>query len=150
KQREIEDFTHTIAHDLKAPLRAIVIATNALREEVPDETRRHVVRILQRARETENMVHDLLGMMRIVSEPEPVGTVDLGAVTAQALEVLRPEIAARQVRVAVAESLPEVPGQATKLRHVVENLVGNAIRFVPARTGVVAVTARRHDGAVVL
>jgi len=45
------------------------------------------------------MIVDLLGMVRIVSEPEPVETVDLGAVTAQALDVLHPHIAARQVHI---------------------------------------------------
>ena len=85
-----------------------------------------------------------------MSEPEPIGTVDLGAVTAEALEVLQPPIAARQVRVDVATPLPAVPGQATKLPHVVANLVGNAIRFVPPGTGTVGVTATRQAGAVIL
>jgi signal transduction histidine kinase len=83
------------------------------------------------------MVVDLVGMVRIVSEPEPVETVDLGAVIAQALDVLHPHIAARQVQVDVTAPLPAIPGQATKLRHVVANLIGNAIRFVPTGTGAI-------------
>jgi signal transduction histidine kinase len=43
-----------------------------------------------------------------------------------------------------------VPGQATKLRHVVANLVGNAITFVPAGAGQVGVSATRDGGFVVL
>jgi signal transduction histidine kinase len=83
-------------------------------------------------------------------EAEPVGTVDLGAVVADALEVLEPQIATRRVRVDVATPLPSVPGQATKLGHVVGNLIGNAIRFVPEETGEIAVSSAREDGALVL
>jgi signal transduction histidine kinase len=89
-------------------------------------------------------------MVRIVSEPEPVETVDLGAVTAQALEVLQPHIAARSVEVDVTSPLPAIPGQATKLRHVVANLVGNAIRFVPRGSGRVDISAARDGQWVVL
>ncbi|TMA51843.1 MAG: ATP-binding protein, partial [Deltaproteobacteria bacterium] len=46
--------------------------------------------------------------------------------------------------------LPAVPGQATKLRHVVANLVGNAIRFVPPGTGKIGVSATREGASVVL
>jgi signal transduction histidine kinase len=96
------------------------------------------------------MIVDLLRMVRIVSEPEPVESVDLGAVTAQAVEALQAHIAARGVQVDVAGPLPSVPGQATKLRHVVANLVGNAVRFVPSGTGVIGVSARREGRSVVL
>jgi signal transduction histidine kinase len=151
KQTEIEEFTYTVAHDLKAPLSAISMTADLLLgDHLPDPTRADVTRILRLAGETENMIIDLLGMVRIVSEPEPVETVDLGAVTAQALDVLHPHIAARQVQVDVTAPLPAIPGQATKLRHVVANLIGNAIRFVPAGTGAIGVSAAREDGSVVL
>ena len=117
---------------------------------LPNRVRSDVTRILRLAGETENMIVDLLGLVRIVSEPEPVETVDLGAVTAQALDVLQPHIAARGVHVDVTAPLPAIPGQATKLRHVVANLVGNAVRFVPAGTGKIGVSATREGASVIL
>ncbi|TMA35382.1 MAG: HAMP domain-containing histidine kinase [Deltaproteobacteria bacterium] len=151
KQAEIEDFTYTVAHDLKAPLSAITMTADLLLDEdLAEPMRGDVTRILRLAGDTENMIVDLLGMVRIVSEPEPVDTVDLAAVTAQALDVLHPHIAARQVQVDVTTPLPAVPGQATKLRHVVANLVGNAIRFVPPGTGKIGVSATREGASVVL
>ncbi len=119
KQAEVEEFTYTVAHDLKAPLSAISITADQLLDDgLPDPARADVARIFRLAGETENMLVDLLAMLRIVSEPEPVGTVDLAAITAQALDVLQPHIAARNVQVDVAAPLPAVPGQANKLRHV--------------------------------
>jgi len=154
KQAEMEDFAYTVAHDLKSPLSAITIAADGLldghADELADPVRSDVTRILRLAGETENMIVDLLGLVRIVSEPEPVETVDLGTVTAQALDVLHPHIATRHVRVDVTMPLPAIPGQATKLRHVVANLIGNAIRFVPSGTGAIGVSATREGAAVIL
>ena len=154
KQAEIEDFAYAIAHDLKAPLTAISMTADGVLDahpnDIPEDVRTDVARVLRVAGETENMIGELLRMMRIVSEPEPVETVDLGAVTAQAIDLLQQHIAARRVQVAVVAPLPEVPGQATKLSHVVANLVDNAIRFVPAETGAIDVSATRDGSSVVL
>ncbi len=151
KQAEIEDFAYAVTHDVKAPLSAIGVTADGLLDgELAEPVRAELKRILRVAGETEIRIVDLLSMVRIVSDPEPVGTVDLGAVTAQAVEMLRPQFAARGVEVDVASPLPAVPGQATKLRHVVENLVGNAIRFVPPGTGRIDVSAVRDGASVVL
>lgn len=154
KQAEIEEFTSTVAHDLKAPLSAITMTADCLLEAngdaLPDPVRRDVAQILRLAGETETMIGDLLRMVRIVSEPEPVGPVDLGAITAQAVDVLRPHLAARRVQVDVTTPLPAIPGQATKLRHVMANLIGNALRFVPPGTGAIGVRATREGRSVVL
>ena len=151
KQAEIEDFAYTVAHDLKAPIGAITMTADGLLDgELAEPVRASVAHILRTAGETENMLVELLRMVRIVSEAEPVSSVDLGDVTAQALEVLRPHVDARGVEVDVTTPLPAVPGQATKLRHVVTNLVGNAIRFVPAGTGRIGISATRNGASVVL
>jgi signal transduction histidine kinase len=151
KRREMEHFTYTVAHDLKVPLSGIVVAADRMLDaELADPVRADLKRIVRLAGTTQQMTVDLLGMVRIVSEPEPVETVDLGAVTEQALEALQPHIAARAIVVDVAAPLPVVPGQANKLRHVVGNLVGNAIRFVPPETGRVGVSATRDGAWVVL
>lgn len=145
KQQELEDFTYTVAHDLKAPLSAITMTADLLLEAhgaaLPDAVRKNVAEIMRRAAETEDMIVDLLRMVRVVTEPEEVETVDLGIITAQAVDMLGPQIAARRVCVQVSGALPSISGQATKLRHVVANLIGNAIRFVPPERGVVRVQA---------
>jgi signal transduction histidine kinase len=154
KHDEMEAFTHAVAHDLKAPMLGITwkvtSVLDAYGEALPQAVRDDVQDVLRRATTTHRMVVDLLRMVEIVSAPEDVGTVDLAAVTADALDVLRPYIDARGIRVDVAVPLPAVPGQAAKLRHVVANLIENAVHFVPRDTGRVRVGARADGGSVVL
>lgn len=154
KQQELEDFTYTVAHDLKAPLSAITMTADLLLDAhggaLPEAARRDVAEIMRRAGETENMIVELLRMVRVVTEPEPVEVVDLSVITARAVDMLRPHIAARDVRVEVGDALPCVLGQATKLGHVMSNLIGNALRFVPAGSGVVQVNARRDGPSVTI
>ena len=152
KQTLIEEFSQTITHDVRTPLSSIGMeAVDLLAEPgLSDRTRSGLRRIVRLAETVEDMAFALLRMIRIVSEPEPVGPVDLGALTAAVLDMLHPHIAARRLRVEVEEPLPVVPGQAKKLRHVLTNLLENAIRFVPEETGQIVVGAVREDGAVVL
>jgi signal transduction histidine kinase len=151
KQSEMEHFAYTVAHDMKSPLSAISITADGLLDgELAEPVRSDVARIVRLATKTEHMTVDLLRMVRIVSEPEAVETVDLGVVASQALEMLQPHIAARGLDIDVETPLPTIPGQPTKLRHVVANLVGNAIRFVPSGTGRIGVSATRNGASVVL
>src|SRR5581483_1795734 len=152
KQAEVEEFAYTVAHELKAPLSGIGTRADLLLggDGLSEAARAEVAHILRGAGQAETTLSDLLGMMRIVSEPETVGMVDLETITTEVLEALRPQIIARRVRVEVEARLPVVRGQATKLRHVVANLLGNAIRFVPPRTGTIGVSAAKEGGAVLL
>jgi signal transduction histidine kinase len=94
------------------------------------------------------MIRDLLGLFKITSTPEAPTRVDLRRLTARALESLAPQIAAKGTRVEVGD-LPQVWGEEGKLAHVVANLLGNAVKYVPAGSGAVRVSGGRDDGHVV-
>ena len=67
KQAEIEEFTYTVAHDLKAPMSAISMTADCLLDgDLADPARDDVTRILRLAGDTENMIVDLLGMVGLV------------------------------------------------------------------------------------
>ncbi len=139
---------------MKAPLSSIAVAADRVRDEhggeLPAPVQADVARISGLAERAVRMIAELLAATKLVAEAEPVGTVDLGALMSEAIEELQPQIAERRIRVEVTTALPAIPGQAGKLRHVFVNLIGNAIRFVPAETGVVEIGAAQEDGCVVV
>src|SRR6266852_3025219 len=113
------------------------------------EGREDLERIVHLAGGTEDMIRDLLELFRITSQPEAPAWVELGALVERALETLRPQIAAKGVRVEIGP-LPRVWGQGRKLGHVVSNLLGNAVKYVAAEQGEIAVLGGAENGSVCL
>jgi signal transduction histidine kinase len=151
KQDELKSFVYTVTHDLKSPLSAILLIADLLQQRegaaLPAESREDLERIVRLASGTEDMIRDLLGLFRITSQPEAPGWVELGVLVARALETLRPQIAAKGVRVEVG-ALPRVWGQPRKLGHVVDNLLGNAVKYVAAERGEITVSGGAENGSV--
>jgi signal transduction histidine kinase len=153
KQEELEQLTFAVTHDLKPVVAGATLVADRLigaPGHDPAEVRADAKDLLRLLKKTHQMVADLLLMVALVARPEPVGTVDLGAIIAEAVELRSPQIASRRIRVTVAVPMPAVPGQATKLGHVFANLIDNAVRFVPAGTGAIEISATRKAGAVVV
>jgi len=153
KQDELKSFVYTVTHDLKSPLSAILLIADLLLQRegtgLAAEGREDLERIVRLAGGTEDMIRDLLELFRITSQPEAPAWVELGALVERALETLHPQIAAKGVRVAVGP-LPRVWGQARKLGHVVSNLLGNAVKYVAAEQGEIAVSGGAANGSVSL
>src|SRR5207247_6268804 len=97
----------------------------------------------------EEMIRDLLELFRITSQREAPAWAELGALVERALETLGPQSAAKGVRVEIGP-LPRVWGQARKLGHVVSNLLGNAVKYVAAEQGEIAVLGGAENGSVCL
>ena len=153
KQEELRSFVYTVTHDLKAPLSAILLTADLVLQRhggaLTAEGRDDLERIVRLAGGTEDMIRDLLEMFRITSRPEPRVAVDLGALVAEAVETLRPQIAAKGARIVVGP-LPRVRGEQWKLAHAVSNLLGNAVKYVPAGHGRIEVTSGVDDGFATL
>jgi signal transduction histidine kinase len=153
KQAEVQSFVYTVTHDVKNPLNAIVMLTDLVLEEdganLGAEARSRLERVLRTAEHTEDMIRDLLGLFRVTSRAEPATWVDLDMLAHATLETLRPQLDAKGVRVELAP-LPQVWGEPSKLGHLLANLLGNAVKYVPATNGRVTVSGELDDGQVVL
>jgi signal transduction histidine kinase len=153
KQDELRTFVYAVTHDLKAPLNAILLTADLVlaREAgaLGGETRDDLGRIVRLAGGTEDMIRDLLEMFRITSQPETAAWVDLEALVRGAVDALGVQLTAKGVAVAVGQ-LPNVWGQERKLGHVVTNLLGNALKYVPTGRGRVDVAGALENGSVVL
>jgi signal transduction histidine kinase len=153
RQEDLRAFIYAVTHDLKSPLTNILLSADLIRgrdgARLADDSQEDLARVMRLAEGGEAMIQDLLALFQITSAPEAASSVNLEGLVAQALDALRSEIDAKNLRVRVGP-LPRVWGEAGKLRHVLSNLLGNAVKYVPAGQGEVEVTGRADNGAVVL
>jgi signal transduction histidine kinase len=131
---ELRAFAHTAAHDLRAPLRNIeAYAAALLEDEAPalsSTGTRFVERIQVVAQRMDKLVTELLAYSQLSRAELRLQTVELAHVVRLALQHMEPQIEASAAQVEVAPGLPAALGDEGVLVQVVENLVGNAIKFV--------------------
>jgi PAS domain S-box-containing protein len=136
--QELEAFSYSVSHDLRAPLGAIGGFSRALGlklEGHPDERVFHYLsRIQAGVGKMEQLIESLLSLARVVRAPLGYGPVDLSAMARESLENLQVQQPERVVAVRIQEAL-EVQGDARLLRLVMENLLGNAWKFTSRTQG---------------
>jgi PAS domain S-box-containing protein len=132
---ELQAFAHSVAHDLRAPLRNIQGYASALLEDEQDrlseEGALYARRMAQGAVRLDGLIQDLLAYSRLSRAEITFERVDLDLLIKVVLEELAPEIAAREGRISVTPHLGVVRGNRAVLGQVLTNLVSNAIKFVP-------------------
>jgi PAS domain S-box-containing protein len=130
----LQAFTGTAAHDLRAPLRAIgTLSAIALEDYGPqlDPTcRSYLERIGQSAQHMNRLLHDLLEYSRVTQAELKLETVSLRSAVSEALSMLQAEIRATQAEVTSEGDFPQVMGHGATLVMVINNLVANALKFV--------------------
>ncbi|HKX03741.1 MAG TPA: GAF domain-containing protein [Methylomirabilota bacterium] len=151
---ELEVFTHTVSHDLKAPLRGMEGFAQALEEDfaerLDDTGRDFLSRIRASAGRMSRLIDELLQYSRIEKRPGERGAVALAPLLDELLDELAGEIQARGIRVTVDLAVGEVIGEREGLREALANLLSNAVKFSPPKDGTIAVRACREGERVVL
>ena len=149
---ELESFSYSVSHDLRAPLRHVSGYSQLLAEQLggdlDDEARHFLEVIVASAREMDQLIDDLLKLSRLGRAELHVGVVDMAGCVREALDVLRADPAAHaSVRIG---DLPEVIGDRALLRQVWVNLLENAFKYsAPREAPEVEVGAREEDGETV-
>jgi signal transduction histidine kinase len=151
--QHLEAFTYTVAHDLRAPLRAMQGFSQALLEDYAgrlDATGRdYVVRVTNAAQRMDGLIQDLLAYSRLSRTQLQTETVDLESVVDRVLLTFTPEIRAKHAVVEVGRPLPPVCAHPSTLEQVLANLVSNALKFVnPGTTPRIRISAEERDGRV--
>jgi light-regulated signal transduction histidine kinase (bacteriophytochrome) len=124
---ELQAFTYTVSHDLRAPLRAIIGFSTILHGKVAgNEEQMLLRRIAGNAQRLGEMVDDLLDFSRLGRGELAVQRFDPNPLVAEVIESARASYPRATV---TAGSLPEMTGDRGLLRQVFENLVGNALKF---------------------
>jgi PAS domain S-box-containing protein len=128
---ELESFSYSVAHDLRAPLRAIDGHARILAEDLgemvcPAGVDRSVSRIRANIARMSDLIDDLLAYARVGRRELAVGEVDLAEVVRDVVEEVHGAYPLTAFDVGV---LPRVEGDATLLRQVFTNLIVNACKF---------------------
>jgi len=134
--QELEAFSYSVSHDLRAPLRHIMGFAEILQRNeaghLEEESGRHLQTIVEAAGRMSRLIDDLLDFSRISTTPMRFVPVDLNQVLTRVVQDLRPDCADRQVQWAIGP-LPQVSGDPSLLRQVLFNLLANALKFTRTR-----------------
>lgn len=152
--RELEAFTHTVSHDLKAPLRGMAGFAQALEEDyaerLDDQGRQFLSRIRAASERMADLIDDLLQYSRIQQRPIERRPVALKPLLDPMLTDLAGEIAARGLTVTLDLAEAEIMSERQGLQEALANLLSNAVKFSPPQGGIITVRSYREgDRAVV-
>jgi len=132
---ELEAFSYSVSHDLRAPLRVMQGFATTLLEDYGDRLDdlglNFARRIVEAAQHMDLLIRDLLAYSRLNQTELNLEPVDLTGVVASAITDLQTEIEERRAQITVAEPLPRVIGHPGILIQIIQNLISNAVKFVP-------------------
>ena len=127
--QELESFTYTVAHDLRAPLRHIAGFSGILVEEFSPvlnaEAQRYLQRIQEGTQRMGRLVDELLTLAEVGRQPLNLQIAGLNSIVQEVIGMLQPDIEGRQVEWKIAD-LPFVECDPALLRQVFQNLISNA------------------------
>jgi PAS domain S-box-containing protein len=129
---ELEQFAYVASHDLQEPLRMVSGYTQLLKRRYADkldaEANEYIDFAVDGVKRMQALISDLLAFSRVGSRAKPHVDVELDDVMRQALTNLKVAIDESSAKVTFAP-LPTVPGDRSQLTQLVQNLVGNALKF---------------------
>jgi PAS domain S-box-containing protein len=135
--KELEAFTYSVSHDLRAPLRHISGFTKILSEDfgssLPPEAQQHLQRVEQGAHRMGQLVDELLNLTRVGRQTVTMQVTGLASIVKEVQTTLLPEIEGRKVEWKIGE-LPFVECDPMLMRLVFQNLMTNALKYSRPRS----------------
>lgn len=129
---ELESFSYSISHDLRAPLRSIHGFSQIILEEYSHDLDPEIVRYFDLIRSNAtmmgNLVDDLLNFSRLGRQPLNKVKVDSNVIVQEVIDFLSPEIKKRKIHI-TQSGLPECEADPSLLRQIFVNLISNSIKF---------------------
>jgi PAS domain S-box-containing protein len=134
--RELEAFSYSVSHDLRAPLRHLSGFARLLKERaaesLDEKSLRYIRNIDEAAGLMGKLIDDLLEFSRMARAEMAKSRVSFDQMVKRVLEVLQPDIQGRKI-VWRINSLPDAEGDQTMLRLVWSNLISNALKYTRTR-----------------
>ena len=143
---ELEQFSYSISHDMRQPLRMITSYLQLLKmklsEQLDDEKREYFHYAIDGAKRLDAMLLGLLDYSRVGRKGEPTQWVQSRAVLDEALLFLQPAMAEAQAHVQIEGDWPAIFVSPDEMLRLMQNLIGNALKFrVAGRTPEITVSS---------
>ncbi len=150
--KDLETFSYSITHDMRAPLRAmqgfskLLIETH--RQNLDDDGVEYLTRIADASNRLDMLIRDVLSYSNIVRAELKLVPVDTDKLAREIINVY-PDLHPSRADILIPAKLPVVMGNEAFLTQCLSNLLGNAVKFVPAGTYPhVELSAERFNGHV--
>lgn len=128
--RELESFSYTVSHDLRAPLRSIngfaTLLNESERAWMDPESGRLLDRVVANTRKMGELIDDILEYSRIGRAPMEPNILDVEAIVGEVVGELWGDYPRAQILI---DTLPPVRGDRAMVRQIFTNLIGNALKF---------------------
>lgn len=148
QQAELECFANVLVHDLKAPIRSIQyfagFMEEGIREGKPEKNIEDCRRIIKAAKRMGTLI-DTLHQYTKAEEPVVFHPVEMDQVMKDALSNLEHFIRERRVHV-TGDALPAVTGNGALLTQLLQNLIGNGVKYCEAEIPCIHVAASQKEG----
>jgi PAS domain S-box-containing protein len=132
--RELEEFAFVASHDLQEPLRKVRAFGDRLRMHLDSradaESLDYIERMRAAAERMQRLIDDLLAYSRVAKRGQGLRRLDMNDVLAGVLTDLETSIEQKNAQV-VHSPLPAIDGDETQMRQLLQNLISNALKFVP-------------------
>jgi len=134
--RELEAFSYSVSHDLRAPLRHmsgfVDLLTKRLENNPDGKTLQYAAKIAVASNTMAKLIDDLLDFSRVGRNEMQKSRVNLNFIIKEVVQEIRDELKERKIRFEIDE-LPDVLGDQSLLRLMIVNLVSNAVKFTSTR-----------------
>jgi light-regulated signal transduction histidine kinase (bacteriophytochrome) len=134
--RELEAFSYSVSHDLRAPLRHIqgyiAMLLRSAERELSNHSRRYLQTIADASGEMSVLIDDLLSFSRMGRTTMASTDVDLDDLVRESIRALQPAVRGRRV-VWKVSPLPSVVGDRAMLKQAIVNLIDNAVKYTRPR-----------------
>lgn len=147
--QELQDFASIISHDLQEPLYKInafgELLEMRIMEELDEKSRFYVSRMRNASQRMSKLIQDLLMYSRVASKAKPFSKVNLNEICSEVLADLEFRVETEKAEIQV-ENLMAIEADPVQIRQVIQNLVGNSLKFhLPEKAPVIKIFGEKSD-----
>lgn len=133
KNEELEAFTYSVSHALKAPLRTMGsfagLLTARYRDQLDETGQRYLTFLSECCDEQSQQIEQLLELSRRALSDDAFAPVDIGEITRRIVTYHVDNATGRAIDIRYTVAMPTIIGQRAALYHLFDNLIGNAVKF---------------------